>query len=55
MMFAAALVSCGGGGRPTFGDNEYPVVAVGTSDADMQSTYPGNIKGIQDVEIRPQV
>ena len=55
MMFAAALVSCGGGGRPTFGDNEYPVVAVGTSDADMQSTYPGNIKGIQDVEIRPKV
>ena len=55
MMFAAALVSCGGGGRPTFGDNEYPVLAVGTSEADMQSTYPANIKGIQDVEIRPKV
>ena len=55
MMFAAALVSCGGGGRPTFGDNEYPVLAVGTSEADMQSTYPANIKGVQDVEIRPKV
>ena len=55
MMFAAALVSCGGGGRPTFGDNEYPVVTVGTSEADMQSTYPANIKGVQDVEIRPKV
>lgn len=52
---AAMLVSCGGGGgRPTFGDNEYPVVAVGTSDADMQSTYPAVIKGVQDVEIRPK-
>ena len=35
MMFAAiaaTLVSCGGGGgRPTFGDNEYPVQTAGTS------------------------
>jgi membrane fusion protein (multidrug efflux system) len=53
---AVALVSCGGGGgRPTFGDNEYPVVTVGTSTADMQTTYPASIKGIQDVEIRPKV
>ena len=53
---AAMMVSCsGGGGRPTFGDNEYPVVAVGTSSADMQTTYPATIKGVQDVEIRPKV
>ena len=53
---AATLVSCGGGGgRPQFGDNEYPVVTVGTSSADMQSTYPATIKGVQDVEIRPKV
>ena len=53
---AASLVSCGGGGgRPTFGDNEYPVVTVGTSSADMQTTYPATIKGVQDVEIRPKV
>ena len=52
---AATLVSCGGGGgRPQFGDDEYPVVTVGTSSADMQSTYPGTIKGVQDVEIRPK-
>ena len=52
---AASLVSCGGGGgRPTFGDNEYPVVTVGTSSADMQTTYPATIKGVQDVEIRPK-
>ena len=53
---AAMLVSCGGGGgRPSFGDNEFPVVTVGTSNADMQTTYPAVIKGIQDVEIRPKV
>ena len=52
MLFA----SCGGGGgRPTFGDNEYPVVAVGTSSTTMQSTYPAVIKGVQDVEIHPKV
>ncbi len=52
---AATLVSCGGGGgRPTFGDNEFPVVTAGTSSADMQSTYPASIKGVQDVEIRPK-
>ena len=53
---AATLVSCGGGGgRPQFGDNEYPVVTVGTSSADMQTTYPATIKGVQDVEIRPKI
>ena len=54
---AATLVSCGGGGRsgmPNFGDNEYPVVTVGTQNAAMQTTYPATIKGIQDVEIRPK-
>ena len=53
---AATLVSCGGGGgRPNFGDNEYPVTTAGTSTADMQTTYPASIKGMQDVEIRPKV
>ena len=59
LMFAAVsmlLASCGGGGgRPSFGDNEYPVVTVGTSSTTMQSTYPANIKGVQDVEIHPKV
>ena len=59
LMFAAAAVmfaSCGGGGaRPQFGDNEYPVVTVGTSSTTMQSTYPATIKGVQDVEIHPKV
>lgn len=54
---AATLVSCGGsgGGRPTFGDNEYPVVTVGTQSASSQATYPASIKGVQDVQISPKV
>ena len=59
LLFAAAtmlLASCGGGGgRPSFGDNEYPVVTVGTSSTLMQTTYPGIIKGVQDVQISPKV
>ncbi len=59
LMFAAGAVlmaSCGGGGgRPTFGDNEYPVVTVGTSSTQMQTTYPATIKGVQDVQICPKV
>jgi membrane fusion protein (multidrug efflux system) len=53
---AAMLVSCGnGGGRPTFGDNEYPVVEVGTQSAAMQQSYPATIKGVQDVQISPKL
>ena len=53
-MAAAAMVtllaSCGGGGgMPSFGDNEYPVEEVKTSAAEMQTTYPAIINGIQDV------
>lgn len=58
MLFAASallLASCSGGDRPTFGDNEYPVVEVGTSTAAMQTTYPASIKGVQDVQISPKV
>jgi membrane fusion protein (multidrug efflux system) len=59
MMLAACavmLASCGnGGGRPTFGDNEYPVVEVGTQSAAMKQTYPATIKGIQDVQISPKL
>ena len=59
LMFVAAtmlLASCGGGGgRPNFGDNEYPVLTVGTSSTQMQTTYPATIKGVQDVQICSKV
>ncbi len=51
---ALLLASCGGGGMPNFGDNEFPVVAVATQSTEMQTTYPAIINGIQDVEIRPK-
>ena len=53
----ATLVSCGksGGGRPNFGDNEYPVVTVGTTSSSSQQTFPASIKGVQDVQISPKV
>mgnify|MGYP002623619186 CR=1 FL=1 len=55
--FALLLASCGGksGGRPEFGDNEYPVVKVGTQSASSQASYPASIKGVQDVQINPKV
>lgn len=60
MLFAALaallLTGCGKKNqRPNFGDDEYPVIAVGAQNAQLQTTYPATIKGIQDVEIRPKV
>jgi len=55
---ALLLASCGKGGgssRPEFGDNEYPVVTVGTQNASSQASYPASIKGVQDVQISPKV
>ena len=53
---ALLLISCGGksGGRPNFGDNEYPVETVGTRNASSQASYPASIKGVQDVQISPK-
>lgn len=54
----AMLTSCGGskkGGMPDFGDNEFAVRTIQSSNASMQTTYPATIKGIQDVEVRPKV
>ena len=58
LLLAAVLVSCGGGkksGKPDFGDDEYAVRTVGVQSAELQTTYPATIKGVQDVEIRPKV
>ena len=55
---ATALVSCGGkkgGSLADLQDNEFAVRTVGTQSADMQTTYPATIKGIQDVEVRPKI
>ena len=57
LLFAAVLVSCGGGksGKPDFGDDEYAVRTISGQSTELQTTYPATIKGIQDVEIRPKV
>ncbi len=52
---AAVLTSCGGGqqGLPT--SNEFPVMTIGASNAQLSTTYPATIKGVQDVQVRPKV
>lgn len=52
---AAVLVSCGGNQKAGFGDNEYAVRAIEGQSANLQTTYPAVIKGVQDVEIRPKI
>lgn len=55
---ALSLVSCGkksGGSLADLQDNEFAVCSVGESSADMQTTYPATIKGIQDVEVHPKL
>lgn len=58
LLFAAAAVvaSCGSkSGQTDMGDNEYPVLTIGSSSATLQTTYPATIKGIHDVEVRPKI
>lgn len=55
---ALSLASCGSKGRNSLanlGNDHYPVVTVGASSADMQTTFPATIKGIQDVTVSPKV
>ncbi len=54
-VLVSALASCGGGGMPKFGDNEFAVTTLGKSDASLETSYPATIKGIQDVEVRPKI
>ena len=52
---ALLLTSCGRGqqGLPT--SDEYPVVTIGAANAQLKTTFPATIKGVQDVEVRPKV
>ena len=55
---ALALVSCGkksGSSLANLQDNEFAVRTVGGSTADLRTTYPATIKGIQDVEVHPKL
>lgn len=52
------LASCGskgGNSLANLGNDHYPVQTVGESTADLQTTFPATIKGIQDVNVSPKV
>lgn len=52
----AVLSSCGGGqGGMKLGDDEFTVVAVHSAASQQSTSYPATIKGVQDIEVRPQV
>ena len=52
----AVLSSCGGGqSGMKLGDDEFTVVAVQSTASQQSTSYPATIKGVQDIEVRPQV
>ena len=52
----SALTSCGGGqGGMKLGDDEFAVIPVESASSKQFTEYPATIKGLQDIEIRPQV
>ena len=56
MLGVSFLTSCGGGqGGMKMGDNEFAVMTAETTSSHQTKTYPATIKGLQDIEIRPQV
>ena len=56
LALAATLTACGGNksGMPT-ANNEYAVAKLQTTIANLNTSYPATIKGMQDIEIRPRV
>ena len=52
----AVLSSCGGGqSGMKLGDDEFTVEAVQSTASQQSTSYPATIKGVQDIEVRPQV
>lgn len=50
------LTACGGGqGGIRLGDDEFAVTPVSQTSSDQTISYPATIRGLQDIEIRPQV
>lgn len=56
-MFSALLLTACGNKSQQMSDanNDYAVVTVQTTEADLNTSYPATIKGMQDIEIRPKV
>ena len=56
MLGVSVLTACGGGqGGMKMGDNEFAVMTTVYTSSHQTKTYPATIKGLQDIEIRPQV
>ena len=52
----SVLTACGGGqGGMKMGDNQFAVEAVKATSSNQSEQYPATIKGLQDIEVRPQV
>ena len=52
----SVLTACGGGqGGTKMGDNQFAVEAVKATSSSQSEQYPATIKGLQDIEVRPQV
>ena len=52
----SVLTACGGSqGGMKLGDDEFAVMTVASSSSNQTTRYPATIKGVQDIEIRPQV
>ena len=52
----SVLAACGGGqSGMKMGDDQFAVEAVTTTSSNQAEHYPATIKGLQDIEIRPQV
>lgn len=56
MLCAAMLTACGNNSQQMGqANNDYAVVTLQNQAADLKTTYPATIKGMQDIEIRPKV
>ena len=52
----SVLTACGGGqGGMKMGDDEFAVETLAAASSNQTTQYPATIKGLQDIEIRPQV
>ena len=52
---ALALAACGGKTQMPEQSNDFTVETVRTAEADVNTSYPATIRGIQDIEIRPKI
>ncbi len=56
LAIALALTACGGNKQQMpEASNDFAVITVQTSEADLNTSYPATIKGMQDIEIRPKI